>query len=203
MRERAPDGARANGIGQGGSTRRPERAGRKDFTADHFPGRASIEEVRRRLTPQALKSCRMDRHSPTRIHSDEKEVRMKTLSSAIVLGLGFLMLAGSPARAQFGDMGDAVKKGAGDAAKQEIMKGAAEKAGLPTPGAPAAAPGTGAASAPEVAPGAVEAPAAAPGADAGAASAPADGPKVAPGAMDEPAGAPGAGGTEQDGGEED
>ena len=53
MRERAPDGARANGIGQG-STRRPERAGRKDFAAGHFPGRASIEEVRRRLMPQAI-----------------------------------------------------------------------------------------------------------------------------------------------------
>jgi len=53
---------------------------------------------------------------------------MKALSSAIVLGIGFLMVSGSPARAQFGDMGEAVKKGAGDAAKQEIMKGAAEKA---------------------------------------------------------------------------
>ena len=104
---------------------------------------------------------------------------MKAFSSAIVLGIGFLMVSGSPARAQFGDMGEAVKKGAGDAAKQEIMKGAAEKAGLPTPTAPAAAPAadTGAAGAPvgepQVAPGATDTPAAAPGSDTGAPSAPA------------------------------
>ena len=91
---------------------------------------------------------------------------MKALSSVIVLGIGFLMVSGSPARAQLGDMGDAVKKGAGDAVKQEVMKGAAEKAGLPAPGAPAAAPAadTGAASAPvgepQVAPAAADAPAA-------------------------------------------
>jgi hypothetical protein len=99
---------------------------------------------------------------------------MKTLTSAIALGIGFLMVSGSPARAQFGDMGDAVKKGAEDAAEQEIMK----KAGVPTPGAPAAAPAadTGAAIAPadqpKVAPGAADAPAAAPGSDTGAPSAP-------------------------------
>ena len=107
---------------------------------------------------------------------------MKAFSSAIVLGIGFLMVSGSPARAQFGDMGEAAKKGAGDAVKQEIMKGAAEKAGLPTPGATAAAPAadTGAASAPvgepQVAPGATDTPAAAPGSDTGAPSAPADEP---------------------------
>lgn len=97
---------------------------------------------------------------------------MKALSRVIVLGIGVLMYSGSPARAQLGDMGEAVKKGAGDAAKQEIMKGAAEKAGLPTPGAPAATPaaGTGAASAPAGAP---QVAPAAPGADAGAADAPA------------------------------
>ncbi|MGD0948374.1 MAG: hypothetical protein ABSA52_13175 [Candidatus Binatia bacterium] len=107
---------------------------------------------------------------------------MKALSSAIALGIGFLMVSGSPARAQLGDMGDAVKKGAGDAVKQEMMKGAAEKAGLPTPGAPAAAPAadTGAASAPvgepQVALGATDTPAAAPGSDTGAPSAPVDAP---------------------------
>ena len=61
---------------------------------------------------------------------------MKVFSSVIVLGIGFWMVSGSPARAQYGDMGDAVKKGASDAAKQEIMK----EAGLPTPVTPAAAP---------------------------------------------------------------
>jgi hypothetical protein len=107
---------------------------------------------------------------------------MKAFSSAIVLGIGFLMVSGNPARAQLGDMGEAVKKGAGDAVKQEVIKGAAEKAGLPTPGAPAAAPAadTGAASAPvgepQVAPGATDTPAAAPGSDTGAPSAPADEP---------------------------
>jgi hypothetical protein len=128
---------------------------------------------------------------------------MKALSSVIVLGIGFLMVSGSPARAQFGDMGDAVKKGAGDAVKQEVMKGAAEKAGLPTPTAPAAAPAadTGAASAPvgepQVAPEAAEAPAA----DTGAASAPAGDvgePEVTPGAADAPADAPGDAGAAQD-----
>ena len=105
---------------------------------------------------------------------------MKAFSSAIVLGIGLLMVSASPARAQLGDMGEAVKKGAADAAKEEIMKGAAEKAGLPTPGAPAAAPAadTGAASAPageaKGSPGAADTPAAAPGADTGAPNAPAD-----------------------------
>jgi len=103
---------------------------------------------------------------------------MKALSSAIVLGVGFLMVSGNPARAQFGEMGEAVKKGASDAAKQEIMK----QAGLPTPVTPAVTPAadTGAASAPvgetKGAPGAAAAPAAAPGSDTGAASAPVDEP---------------------------
>jgi hypothetical protein len=105
---------------------------------------------------------------------------MKAFTSAIVLGIGFLMVSGSPARAQLGEMGEAVKKGAADAAKQEMMKGAAEKAGLPTPEAAAATPGaeTGAASAPvgepEVTPGETDTPAAAPGSDTGAEDAPAD-----------------------------
>jgi hypothetical protein len=99
---------------------------------------------------------------------------MKASSSAIVLGISLLMLSGSPARAQLGDMGEAVKKGASDAAKQEIMK----QAGLPTPGTPAAAPAG----------------------DAGAANAPADTPKVAPGAAEAPANAPGAAATPQDAG---
>ena len=75
---------------------------------------------------------------------------MKALSSVIVLGIGFLVTSGGPARAQLGDLGEAVKKGAGDAAKQELMK----EAGLPTPVTPSAAPAdTGAASAPAAAPG--------------------------------------------------
>jgi hypothetical protein len=121
---------------------------------------------------------------------------MKALSSVIVLGIGFLMVSGSPARAQLGDMGDAVKKGAGDAVKQELMKGAAEKAGLPAPEAPAAAPAadTGAASAPagepQVAPAAADAPA--------AANAPEGEPEVAPEAADAPAAAPGDAGAAQD-----
>ena len=94
---------------------------------------------------------------------------MKALSSVIILGIGFLLCSGSPARAQFGDMGEAVKKGATDAAQQELMK----KAGLPTPGAPAATPGAeaGAANTPVAT---AAAPAATPGADAGAPNAPAD-----------------------------
>jgi len=98
---------------------------------------------------------------------------MKTFS-AIVFGVGFLMVSGAPGLAQMGDMGDAMKKAAGDAAQQQIMK----SAGLPTPGAPAAAPAadTGAANAPAVAPGAADAPAVAPGSDAGAPAAPADAP---------------------------
>ena len=108
---------------------------------------------------------------------------MKAFRSAIVLGIGFLMVSGSPARAQFGDMGDAVKKGASDAAKQEVMKAA----GVPTPTTPAAAPAADT--------GAANAPAAAPGADTGAA--PAGAPKVAPAAVDAPASAPGAVGTPQ------
>ena len=100
---------------------------------------------------------------------------MKVLSSMMVLGIGFLMMSGSPARAQFGEMGDAVKKGATDAAKQEALKAA----GVPTPVTPAAAPAadTGAAAAPagepQAAPGAAKAPVAAPGSETGAAGAPA------------------------------
>jgi hypothetical protein len=141
---------------------------------------------------------------PARIHSDEKEVDMKALSSVIVLGIGVLMYSGSPARAQLGDMGDAVKKGAGDAVKQEIMKGAAEKAGLPAPAAPAAAPAedTGAAIAPAGAPAAADVPAAAPGSVTGAANAPAGAPQVAPGAADAPAAAPADAGAAQDDGED-
>ena len=96
---------------------------------------------------------------------------MKALSSAIVLGIGFLMVSGSPARAQLGELGEAAKKGASDAAKQELMK----QAGVPTPGAPAATPAadTGAATTPvgepKGTPGAAEAPAATPGSDTGAA----------------------------------
>jgi len=93
-----------------------------------------------------------NQRSPTGIHSDEKEGHVKALSSAIVLGIGLLMVSGSPARAQLGDLGEAAKKGASEAVKQEIMK----QAGLPTPVTPVATP-------------AAETPAAAPGADTGAA----------------------------------
>ncbi len=91
---------------------------------------------------------------------------MKTLSGVAILGIGFLLCSGSPARAQLGELGTAVEKGAADAAKQELMK----QAGLPTPGAPGATP-AGA---------------------AGAESAPAGEPKAAPAAADTPAAAPGA-----------
>ena len=126
---------------------------------------------------------------------------MKTLGSAIVLGIGFWMLSGSPVRAQVGGMGEALK-GAGDAAKQEVMKGAAKKAGLSAPGAPAVAPGAGggAAGAPAGEPSvaAADAPAAAPGSDTGAANAPVGEPKVAPEVADAPTPAPGAAATAQD-----
>ena len=93
---------------------------------------------------------------------------MKVVRSAIVLGIGFVLCSGSPARAQLGDLGNAVKQGATDAGKQELMK----QAGVPTAGAPAATPGadSGAANAPAGAAGApaAAAPAAAPGADTGA-----------------------------------
>ncbi len=120
---------------------------------------------------------------------------MRRFSSVIILGIGVLLYSGSPARAQLGSMGEAVQKGATDAAKQELMK----QAGVPTPSAPAATPGTpavtpaadaGAANAPagepKAAPPAAEAPAAAPE----AANAPAGEPKVAPGAAETPAAAP-------------
>ena len=130
---------------------------------------------------------------------------MKPLCSAFVFGIGFWMLSGSPARAQVGGMGETLQKEAGDAVKQEVMKGAAEKAGLPAPGAPAVAPGAegGAASVPAgappvVAPAAADAPAASPGSDTGAANAPVGEPKVAPGVADAPTPAPGAGGATQD-----
>jgi hypothetical protein len=89
---------------------------------------------------------------------------MKTLSSVIILGIGFVLCSGSPARAQWEGMGEAVKKGATDAAKQELLK----QAGVPTP----------------------EAAAATPGADTGAATAPAEEPEATPAAADAPADAP-------------
>lgn len=86
---------------------------------------------------------------------------MKTLCRGITIGVGLFICFGSPARAQLGELGEAVKKGATDAATQELMK----QAGLPTPGTPAATPGadTGSATAPAAPAGA---PAATPGADA-------------------------------------
>jgi hypothetical protein len=97
---------------------------------------------------------------------------MKTRNTAIILGIGFFLCCGSPVRAQLGDLGQAVEKGASDATKQELMK----QAGLPTAGTPVVTPAatpasdTGAGNAPA---GEAE-PAAAPGADTGAPNAPAD-----------------------------
>jgi hypothetical protein len=76
---------------------------------------------------------------------------MNTRSGAIILGIGFFLCSGSPVRAQLGELGQAVEKGASEAAKQELMK----QAGLPTAGTPAVTP------------------AATPGAEGGAANAPA------------------------------
>ena len=92
---------------------------------------------------------------------------MKTTAGLIVLGLGFLLGAGTPAYAQLGELGNAVKQGAEGAAKQELMK----QAGLPTAGAAAATPGaeTGGANAPTPA---AAAPADAPGTDGGAPNVP-------------------------------
>ncbi len=97
---------------------------------------------------------------------------MKTRQSTIILGIGVFLCFGSPVRAQLGDLGNAMEKGASDAAKQELMK----KAGLPTAGAPAATPGAANAPAadPNAAAPAAAAPAAAPGTDTGAPSAPSD-----------------------------
>jgi hypothetical protein len=99
------------------------------------------------------------------IHSDEKKANMKTFSSVIIFGVGLLLGSGSLVHAQYGNMGEAVKKGAGDAGKEALMKGAAEKAGLAAPGAPTATQG----------------------ADAGAANAPAGDADVAPEAAAEAA----------------
>jgi hypothetical protein len=97
---------------------------------------------------------------------------MKTRSSALILGIGVFLCFGSPARAQLGDLGNAAKQGATDAAKQELMK----QAGVPTAGAPAATPGAepGAANAPAGEPTAAAPAAAAPDADTGAPDEPAD-----------------------------
>jgi hypothetical protein len=106
------------------------------------------------------------------MRAEKKSDRL--LGSVIIFGVGFLLCSGSPAHAQFGDIGEAAKKGAVDAAQQELMK----KAGLPTPAAAAVTPGadTGAATAPaeepKATPAAADAPAAAPGADTGAPDAP-------------------------------
>ena len=95
---------------------------------------------------------------------------MKVLSTLIVLGIGFWMVSGRPALAQY-DMGDALKKGAGDIVKQQ-----AEQAGLLAPGTATAAAGTATAAAgtpTAAATGAASTPGAASGSTAGAANAPA------------------------------
>lgn len=48
---------------------------------------------------------------------------MKALRGLFVFGVAVLLWFAGPARAQVGSMGDAVKKGAGDAVMQEMMKG--------------------------------------------------------------------------------
>ena len=116
---------------------------------------------------------------------------MKMLSSVIILGIGLFLCSGGTARAQWGEMGEAAKKGAADAAKQELLKGA----GVPTPEATAATPAaetgavTPAAEEPNTTP-AAEAPAGEPGADTGAPKAPAGEAEVAPEAAEAPAAAP-------------
>lgn len=60
---------------------------------------------------------------------------MNALVATIVLGLGIVTVSGTAVHAQFGGMGDATKQGATDAVKERVMKDAAEKAGMPTPGA--------------------------------------------------------------------
>ena len=88
---------------------------------------------------------------------------MKVLSSVVVLGIGFWMVSGRPALAQY-NMGDALKKGAGDIVNQE-----AQQAGLiSTPTAAAAASTPSAA-----ATGAASTPSAASGSNAGGANTPA------------------------------
>lgn len=82
---------------------------------------------------------------------------MKTRNGTLVLGIGLFLCFGSPVHAQLGELGNvgnAAKQGATDAAKQELLK----QAGVPTAGAPAPTPA----------------------ADSGAASAPAGEPKAAP-----------------------
>ena len=124
---------------------------------------------------------------------------MRALSRAIVLGIGILMVCGSPVRAQFGDMGEAVKKGASDAAKGQVMKElgmetptavAATPAAATTPAGvtPAAAgtPATTPAGEAQVTPAAADTPAA--GADTGAAATPAAAAEAA-GAAPTPGGA--------------
>jgi hypothetical protein len=83
---------------------------------------------------------------------------MKALRGAVVLGIAILMVPTGPALAQVGSMSDA--------AKEEMMKRAAEKAGIPTPGAPAGTPAA--------APDAAAAPTDEPAEDADAAVAPGD-----------------------------
>ena len=61
---------------------------------------------------------------------------MNTRNTAIILGIGFFLCSGSPVHAQLGELGQAVEKGAGDAAKQKLMN----QAGLPTAGTPAVTP---------------------------------------------------------------
>jgi hypothetical protein len=101
---------------------------------------------------------------------------MKKLGSMTVFAIGLLLCFGSPARAQLGEMGEAVKKGATDAAKEELMK----KAGLPTAvPTPAATPAT--------TPEAAETPAAEPGAGSGKVDVPAGEAEAVP-AAEVPAG---------------
>ena len=89
----------------------------------------------------------------------KRRLNMKVLSSVVVLGIGFWMVSARPALAQY-DMGDALKKGAGEVVKQQ-----AEQAGLISTPTPASTP-TAAATA-------ASTPSAASGSNAGATNAPA------------------------------
>ena len=140
---------------------------------------------------------------------EEKELHMKALRNMIVLGVGLLVVSVIPARAQYGDMGDALKKGAGDAAKEKLLKGAPAEAPVAAPAADKAAASAPVgepkvAGAAADAPAAVDAPAAAGSAPAAAGDAPAaagDAPAAtgdAPAAAAAPAPAPATDGTAPD-----
>ena len=60
---------------------------------------------------------------------------MNALVAAIVVVFTVVTSSGTAVHAQFGGAGDAARQGATDAAKDRLMKDAAERAGVPVPGA--------------------------------------------------------------------